>query len=234
MLPSMESLKNIFPDHFVYFMPRDIVSGDFYWVHQNNHKIYLAAADCTGHGVPGAFVSLLGISYLNEIIQKNNKASASEVLEELRIRIKSSLQHTGKMNAPKDGMDIAFSIIDMKNKKLQFSGAYNPLIIIRDSQFIKLPGDKMPIGFHTKEYDFSNHTFDLKANDQLYMFSDGFMDQFGGTNGRKFLRSNFEKLLYSIKDKPMNYQKEIMDDTFNNWKGNRKQIDDILAMGVKI
>ena len=263
MLPNRKILEKNFAAHFVFYLPRDIVSGDFYWFKTVNQYQIIAVADCTGHGVPGAFVSMLGISLLNEIVRRKEITRASQVLDQIRGHIKNSLQQTGKTDEQKDGMDIALCVINSKTKFLQFAGANNSLILItnnelrienENSKILKyqktrtdlshlnenrkilttIKPDKQPIGIHIREKSFTNHEIELNENDILYMFSDGFSDQFGKDKKQKFLISNFRKLLISISEKPMNEQEKILSKTFDEWKGNSKQLDDVLVMGVKI
>lgn len=241
ILPPNEVMDKILPDHFVLFKPRDIVSGDFYWITQKENKIIVAAADCTGHGVPGAFMSMLGIAYLNEIVNKMmvNKhiysLQANEILNELRNYVISSLHQTGKRGEATDGMDISLCIIDPEKKELQYAGAHNPLFIIRDNELIQIKGDKMPIGIHRRSNKkFTNHEIEYQEDDIIYMFSDGYTDQIGGEFRRKFNSSPFRQLLLEIKDEPMRRQQEVLGATIEDWKGDIEQIDDILVMGVKL
>jgi len=235
VLPPIEMYNDLFREYFILFRPRDIVSGDFYWMAEKDDIVYVAAADCTGHGVPGAFMSMLGISFLNEIVNKEDINTAADILNDLREHIMQALKQTGKANEAKDGMDIALSIIDRKHKKLQFAGAYNPLYLIRNGELIQYKANKMPIGIYFKKgVPFDNQELEIQENDILYMFSDGYMDQFGGEKGRKFMSKNFKKLLTSIADEPMQKQKDILDVRFDRWKAERPQIDDVLVLGIKI
>ncbi|MCK4664728.1 MAG: SpoIIE family protein phosphatase [Bacteroidales bacterium] len=240
VLPSKKQIEEILPEHFILFKPRNIVSGDFYWTRKVNKYIIIAVADCTGHGVPGAFMSMLGISFLNDIVRKQKITQANQVLEELRNQIKTTLDQTGKEDEAKDGMDIALCIIDTETNKLQYAGAYNPLYIIHnnqgveDTEIIQLSPNNQPIGTFPKEQPFNNKMIQLNKKDTLYMFSDGYIDQFGCDNKGKFQSKNFKKLLLDIHDKPMIEQKQFLEETFNKWKGNIEQIDDVLVMGIRI
>jgi serine phosphatase RsbU (regulator of sigma subunit)/ligand-binding sensor domain-containing protein len=235
ILPPGDYIKELFPQRFILYLPRDIVSGDFYWLTQKNNQIISVAADCTGHGVPGGFMSMLGIAFLNEIVNKNEVLHANEILNQLREQVISSLHQTGKMGEAQDGMDVSLYILDHKKKKLEFSGANNPLIIIRDNEIIEIKGDKMPIGIHYRaEEPFSNHKVELREGDVVYSFTDGYPDQFGGRKGKKFLSKNFKELLLKIHDKPMNKQRDILEQTLIEWQGSFERVDDILVMGVKI
>jgi serine phosphatase RsbU (regulator of sigma subunit) len=235
ILPSEEFAKEFLPEHFILFRPRDIVSGDFYWMTKKDNLLVLIAADCTGHGVPGAFMSMLGVSFLNEIVNRHNVTTASEILNSLRTDIKKTLGQEGKEGEAKDGMDIALCILDLENMKMQYSGAYNPLYLFRNNEFIEVKADRMPIGIYIKEKDsFTNNEIDLQKGDVFYIFSDGFQDQFGGEDGQKFKTKNYKKLLLEIHQKPMAEQREILDSTVDTWRGEWEQVDDIIIMGIRV
>ena len=234
ILPTGELFEKYFADFFVLFKPRDIVSGDFYWTKKANNYLIFAAADCTGHGVPGAFLSMLGISFLNEIARMEEIKTSAQMLEELRFRVKISLHQTGNKTESKDGMDIALCVINTKTNVLQYAGAYNPLYIIRNNKLIETKATRSPIGIFIKEKPFVNNEIQLQENDIIYIFSDGFIDQFGEENGRKFTSKKFKALLLSNAYKPMPEQQQILDREFENWRGNVKQIDDVLVVGVKV
>jgi ligand-binding sensor domain-containing protein/serine phosphatase RsbU (regulator of sigma subunit) len=236
VLPPLENFENQLGEYFVYFKPRDIVSGDFYYLNTKNNKIIIAAADCTGHGVPGAFMSLLGIAFLNQIINELPvQFNAATILNSLRKEIKNSLRQTGKEGEAKDGMDISLCILDKDLKELDYAGAYNPLILIRNNEIVKYNADKMPIGIFIKENEsFSNNRISVEKGDMLYLFSDGFQDQFGGPYKRKFLPKNLYNLLLNNSDKPLKKQIEIIDATFRHWKDDEPQVDDILIIGFKV
>ncbi len=223
-----------FVEYFIFWNPRDVVSGDFYWLKTTEKNILIAVADCTGHGVPGAFMSVLGISLLNEIIRRKDLFKASETLEFLRKNIKISLKQDGNEKEQKDGMDMAFCVISKNRKTLQFAGANNPLFIIRDKKLIEYKPVRNPVGVYIKEKPYKNHTISLKKNDQIYMFSDGFVDQFSEKTKEKFKSKPFKELLVSISSKSMEDQKKLIEKTFYNWKGNHKQVDDVLVTGFKI
>ncbi len=240
VIPNAAIIHEHFNDSFISYHPRDIVSGDFYWFVQKENLFILAAADCTGHGVPGAFMSMLGVAYLNEIINKAavnvhiSTLNADNILNQLRDKVISSLHQTEKKGEPKDGMDIALCIIDTEQKTLEFAGAYNPALIIRKNEIIELKGDKMPVSFHKrKDIPFSKQSLKLEAGDCIYLFSDGFIDQFGGPYKRKFLIKNFKELLLNIYQRPMQEQKTMIEQEFSSWKGNLPQVDDVLVMGIR-
>ncbi len=233
-LPNEDFIKSILPEHFILFQPRDIVSGDYYWLSQIENKTVVAVADCTGHGVPGAFMSMLGISLLNQMVKENRIMHANEILEEMRRSVKKSLRQD-EDSENKDGMDMVLMIFDFENLILEYSGAYNPLYIFQDNQFIEIQADRMPIGVYVKdERPFTNHTFQLKKGDAVYAFSDGYVSQSGGETNRKFMSKQFKELLNNIHPKPMSEQKDILVDKLEKWQGNHEQIDDILVMGIRI
>ncbi len=235
ILPLQDHFARAFSDHFILFKPRDIVSGDFYWIAEDKDKLFFTAADCTGHGVPGAFMSMLGIASLNEIFgNENNHLTANRILELLREKIKFSLHQTGKEGENKDGMDMALCIFHKKKNILEYAGAYNPLYLIRDGELIEYKADRMPIGiYHVEKEHFTNHEIAIKKDDLFYIFSDGFADQFGGPAQTKFKSANMKKLLLEISNKPMDEQKYILEERFNKWKGDLDQIDDIIFIGIK-
>lgn len=235
VLPSDEFAQEILPEHFILFRPRDIVSGDFYWMTKRDNQLVLIAADCTGHGVPGAFMSMLGVSFLNEIVNRHEITEASAILNSLRTDIKKTLGQEGKEGEAKDGMDIALCIVDLEKMKMQYAGAYNPLYLYRNNELMEVKADRMPIGIYIKEKDsFTNNEIDLQKGDVFYLFSDGFQDQFGGEDGSKFKTKNFKKLLLEIHQKPMAQQREILDKRIDEWRGKWEQVDDIIVMGVRV
>ncbi len=235
IMPIRELMGKIFPDYFLFFRPRDVVSGDYYWAAQKGNKSVVVAADCTGHGVPGAFMSMLGISNLNEIVLKQGMDKASDILNELRSNLKYTLSQTGAAGEQRDGMDMALCIIDRDAAEVQYAGAYNPLYLIRNGEFLEYKADKMPVGIHVgQEKNFTNHVIPLEEGDMLYIFSDGYVDQFGGEDNSKFKTKPFKQLLTEIASLPTNQQKEILITTHDKWKGDENQIDDILVIGIRI
>jgi serine phosphatase RsbU (regulator of sigma subunit) len=235
LLPKSHAIKRHFPEHFLLFEPRDIVSGDFYWLLRRKDLLYFAIGDCTGHGVPGAFLSILGISFLNQIVDRNDNITAADVLNHLREHIMKALQQTGVEHEQKDGIDMALCVIDQKTQQLQFAGAFNPLYVIKNSnRLIEVPGDKMPIGIAAEvEIAFKNHIIDLESGDMIYMFSDGFVDQFGGKEGKKYKYRPFRNLLLTISSLPMAEQKTRLLSALNEWKGTLPQLDDITIFGFR-
>jgi serine phosphatase RsbU (regulator of sigma subunit)/Tfp pilus assembly protein PilF len=230
-----ETLLSRLSDHFILYKPRDIVSGDYYWMTQKDGNTVVVAADCTGHGVPGALMSMLGISFMNEIINKNDMIQPNEILNKLRENVVNSLHQKGVEGEAQDGMDLSLCIINHEKTKLQFAGAYNPLYLIRDDVLIEYKPDKMPIGIYKDKTDsFTNHEIDIQTGDVFYLLTDGYVDQFGGPKAKKFMVKKFKDLLLEIYKKNMKEQKEILSNIFDEWKGNINQIDDILVMGIRI
>ncbi len=239
LLPPDTFISEILNDYFIYYKPRDIVSGDFYWIKKIKNTVIFAVADSTGHGVPGAFMSMLGIAFLNETVTEDfyesDNCTAALILDGLREKIKISLRQTGTDDTAKDGMDMAIVLIDTDDLTMQFAGAYNPLYIVRKGKLTEVQADKMPVGVYLKDSrKFTNKRAALQPGDILYMFSDGYYDQFGQESGRKFMKKRFRELLEEISLKPMKEQYEILDKTFKEWKGNTEQSDDILVVGVKL
>ncbi len=236
MLPTLVSIQKTFPESFVLYKPRDIVSGDFYWFEQIDNKAIFTAADCTGHGVPGAFMSLIGNDLLNEIVSARKITEPEKILQELHLGVVKSLKQ--EQNQIRDGMDIALCSVDLENLVLEFAGAKNPLIYIRNGEMQKIKGDTMPIGGSEKEGEriFTKHSFSINnhAEHTFYIYSDGYQDQFGGPKGKKFMSKRFRNLLLEIHQKPMPEQERILDQTINEWMNGYEQIDDILVIGFKI
>jgi serine phosphatase RsbU (regulator of sigma subunit) len=227
-------LKKRLSDYFVLFKPRDKVSGDFYWWREIEGHLLITAADCTGHGVPGGFMSMLGISFLREIIVKEYMTHPGVILRKLRKEIINVLKQKGESGEQKDGMDMALISIDIETKMMQFSGANNPLYLIRDGELIEYKGDKMPIAIYEKMDKFSTLDIQLQTGDQIFLSSDGYPDQFGGPKGKKFKYKPFKQLLLDNSSKPMSEQLEILDKNFIDWKGHLEQIDDVVVLGIKI
>lgn len=261
LLPPEHMLANHDLDHFILFRPRDIVSGDFYWFGENKGKIFIVAADCTGHGVPGAFMSMLGISFLDEIVIKSGISETNKILDALRNHVITSLRQTGKSmdESTKDGMDLAMVAIDEKTHDIQYSGAYNPLYAIRkltndekariskgmeletergtiyndEHLLYQIRADHMPIGISEKDHKFTSSVINEQGA-TIYLFSDGYVDQFGGPMGKKFMSRNFKKLLLDIQHLSMDKQRERLNDELISWMGDISQIDDILVIGIRI
>ncbi|HDP76499.1 MAG TPA: tetratricopeptide repeat protein [Bacteroidales bacterium] len=253
VLPRNQQISTLLRDHFVFYQPKNIVSGDFFWVTKlTDGRVAIAAADCTGHGVPGAFMSMLGITLLKELTATQHFENAADILSRLRRLVIASLNPAETDNDSHDGMDMGMLIIDRKKMEAHYAGAYFPLLIIRDSSLqappkhskpitangktlYEIKGDKMPIGHHIiEEQMFTNHVLAIFENDQFYMLSDGYSDQFGGPKNSKFMMVNLKKLLLDIHHLPLNTQQGILQEKFYEFKGNEKQVDDILIMGFRI
>jgi len=235
ILPPVTHLSDQLSDHFILFKPRDIVSGDFYWTTQLGNKIFIAVADCTGHGVPGAFLSVLGISSMNEITKQNGGLRASEILEKLREFVIKSLHQTGSKGEAQDGIEIALCILDTKKLSLEYAGANRPLYVVSGDSVQHIKPDRMPIGIYDhKVKPFTNHNVKFKKGDSIYLFSDGYVDQLGGPLRKTFRSRKFRRLLLDIREKSMSDQKNILTDTLEAWQGEVEQIDDILVLGIRI
>ena len=235
ILPPKRYIESLFPSSFVLFKPKDIVSGDFYWMNKIGSKHIFAAVDCTGHGVPGAFMSLVGANGLNAAVKEHRLQSPGKILDDLNNYASESLYKQGDENAVRDGMDIAICSIDYKKMLLEYSGAYNPLYVVRNNEIVITKGDKFAIGsFNPYTKSFSTHKIPLMVGDIIYVFSDGDADQFGGIKGKKFMYKQFRETLLSIKDLSMEDQKSALDQKIETWKGSYEQVDDILIIGVQI
>lgn len=236
LLASDTLLTNHLPEYFILYKPKDIVSGDFYWADvAPGGKFLMLTGDCTGHGVPGAFMSLLNISIMHELTFGRNLSRPDQLLNTQRDAIVMALNPEGTDEISKDGMDCVLCSYDFENKKLQFACANNPLLIVRDKQIIEFKPDKQPIGLHEgPKADFTLHEVQLQAGDVIYTFTDGYADQFGGPKGKKFKLSHLKEKLLAISDKSLSEQKDILERTFESWKGDLEQIDDVLIIGVRI
>ncbi len=234
LLTEQNSIKKIIPDHFIFYKPKDIVSGDFYWAKKVNDYTVIAAADCTGHGVPGAFMSVLGISLLNEIIRRKNIKKASQTLEVLRYELKESLNQSKKDYSYYNGMDIALCVIDHDKKIIEYAGANAPLYMLRNNKLIEYKPTRNPIGLTPIEIPCQNNEIEYESDDIFYLFSDGFMDQFGGDEGKKFRSRRFKHMLLELHDKPFDIQKKIIELNLKKWMNNSfEQVDDIMIFGFK-
>ncbi len=253
VLPNKEYMDEIMPEYFVFFKPRDIVSGDFYWVKEVQDHLVIVGADCTGHGVPGAFMSMLGITLLSNLIGDRCFNTPGAILDQLRLQIKELLVQERNGEAQKDGMDMVVAILNKTTRELHYSGANNPLYLVRnkvhlqekelescqsmdneDFQLFDLKGDKQPVGVHWVETDFTSRTIKLHKQDTIYIFSDGIVDQYGGKNRKKYKSVNFKKLLLSIQEETLDKQKQLVEDTFETWRGDHEQIDDVCVIGIRV
>jgi serine phosphatase RsbU (regulator of sigma subunit) len=235
LMPNPLIFKERLKDHFILFLPRDIVSGDFYYAFSTKQKICIAAGDCTGHGVPGALMSILGISFLNEILQADLNMNANRILNRMREKIMKALNQTGRGHETQDSIDIGLCIIDKVNGELQFSGANRPLIMIRNGELTEFKPDKMTLGIAPlKEASFTNNCIVTKPGDSFYLFTDGFADQFGEITDKKFKYKHFKRIVHSFEVFPMTQQKQRLESAFNEWKGKTQQVDDVLVIGFKL
>jgi serine phosphatase RsbU (regulator of sigma subunit) len=235
LMPDAGILKSLFKDYFVFFLPKDIVSGDFYYTFSSRQQLCIAAGDCTGHGVPGALLSILGISFLNEILQLRGDLKANRVLNRMREKVKKALHQTDERSETKDSIDISFCIFDSSTGKLQYSGANRPMIRVRNGLLTEFKPDKMTIGLAPLvEHSFANQIIDTLPGDTFYMFSDGFSDQFSELTDKKFKYKQLKLLIESIAGLSLSRQKEYLENTFNEWKGNYQQIDDVLIFGFQL
>lgn len=232
LIPSLELFSDKL-EHFVLYKPLAIVSGDFYWVSTKDNLQVIIAADCTGHGVPGAFMSMLGVALLNEIVNEKNIFMPEQILNRLREEVIKSLKQVPDEESVKDGMDAAVCTIDFNNNVLYYSGANCPLYLIRGTELIHYRADKMPVAIHYKMQPFTLNTIELQKGDAFYIFSDGYADQFGGPAQKKFMTGKLKETLLEIASKPMLEQGEILDRIFEEWKGDNPQVDDVTLIGVR-
>jgi len=232
LIPSLELFSDKL-EHFVLYKPLAIVSGDFYWVSTKDNLQVIIAADCTGHGVPGAFMSMLGVALLNEIVNEKNIFMPDQILNRLREEVIKSLKQVPDEESVKDGMDAAVCTIDFNNNVLYYSGANCPLYLIRGTELIHYRADKMPVAIHYKMQPFTLNTIELQKGDAFYIFSDGYADQFGGPAQKKFMTGKLKETLLEIASKPMLEQGEILDRIFEEWKGDNPQVDDVTLIGVR-
>jgi len=236
LLSGDETWNDISPEHFILFKPKDVVSGDFYWAHATDTICLWAVADCTGHGVPGAFMSMIGNSFLNEIVVERGIFETDQILNLLRNKIINALEQKGSSTKQRDGMDIALCMWDKRNNTLHYSGANNPVWIVKgNDSVVELKPDKMPIGYYTEELKpFSIQQIQLEKEDIVYSFSDGYPDQFGGPKGKKYKYKQMQEKFVSIHKETLLTQKEMLDIEFESWKNNLEQIDDVCLVGVKV
>ncbi|MFW5644834.1 MAG: two-component regulator propeller domain-containing protein [Bacteroidota bacterium] len=239
MLNTPKIFKKYLPESFILHKPKDIVSGDFYWISQQGEKVYVAAVDCTGHGVPGAFMSVIGFELFRKIVNAQNLKDPGEVLDALNDNFQEIFGIENDISL-RDGMDLAFCEIEKKKMRLKYAGAFNPLYLIRDNKLMEVKGDRMSIGadndpriLNAVEKKFTSHTIDLQESDMIYLFSDGYADQFGGPEGKKFKYRRFRHLLLTVHQLPMEKQKEFLNESIEDWRGEIDQIDDILVIGIK-
>lgn len=234
LLPDNGSLKELIPEHFVLFMPKDVVSGDFYWFAQVGDAVIIVGADCTGHGVPGALISMLGLTYLDEIVKTNGILSPASILDELRARIINALQQEGRANEVRDGMDVVALTLYPARQELFFAGAKNPLYVVAGEEIVVHKGNRFAVSFSDEILPFTEHHISLDKGSMVYLFSDGFPDQFGGPNNKKYKYKPFREFLYSINREPTDVQHRKLRQELDEWIGDNPQIDDILVMGIRV
>jgi serine phosphatase RsbU (regulator of sigma subunit) len=237
IMPSVAHFKKYLPDSFLLYMPKDIVSGDFYWVNETKNKLFVAVVDCTGHGVPGAFMSIIGIELLRTITNNQGVNDAAEILNRLNVGIiqtfkKDIYEEEGLV---KDGMDVAFCVIDKENNILQYAGAFSNLYLVRDSKITEIKGDRYSVGMgnEPEKQRFSSHYIPIQPDDMVYIFTDGYADQFGGPENKKYKFRRFRHLLLNIHMLPLETQRQYIEDSILEWKGKNEQVDDILIIGIK-
>jgi serine phosphatase RsbU (regulator of sigma subunit) len=235
ILPSAETVNEILPEHFILYEPKDIVSGDFYWVSKHESKFMVAAIDCTGHGVPGALLSIVGHNAINQSVNEMGITKPSEVMDSMNTIIKKIL-HQDKGSDIRDGMDMALCTFDSSNNTLEYCGANNPIYIISEGKLNVIKASKLTVGSLQEDVVSKpeNHSIPMKKGESFYIFSDGYADQFGGKDNKKFKTSKMQELLVSLKDKAMPEQKRIIRETFISWRGSNEQVDDVLVIGVRI
>jgi len=236
IMPPNDLVKKALPESFILYLPRDVVSGDFYFVEQVENEVVFAAVDCTGHGIPGALISVIGFNYLHRAVVENGISIPSEILEFLDVGVNERLRQTDNASGVNDGMELSLCNLNLKTKLLQYSGAYNPLYIVSNDEIKVVKGDKLEIGVNSDGIadNYTNHTIQLKEGDCVYLFSDGYADQFGGPKGKKFMYKQLRETLVKINNRSMSEQKKILESVFQNWRGEEDQVDDVLVMGVRV
>ena len=234
LIPSASFFQKHFRESFILFLPRDIVSGDFYYIHQSNDRTWVVLADCTGHGVPGALMSMIGLQTIDRIIKTGECRQPSEILNVLNREVDSIIhREEGFSPGIKDGMDIAVCLVDRTRNELHFSGAFLPLYMIRKGKLIEKKGDKHFIGSSMPHISYTNHVISMEEGDNYYMLSDGYSDQFGGAENKKFMNRRVRYLLVNIHEYSLSDQRDILEDNFTSWKGQNQQIDDVLLIGFR-
>jgi len=234
ILPDVEKIKNAFKDAFVLYQPKDVVSGDYYFFYQRGNKAFVAAVDCTGHGVPGALMSFIANGALKEVIIKKGVEEPSEILYALDEELFLALNKSKDGVVSLDGMDVAIGVFDFVEQTFSYAGAFRPVLVVRDNELIEMEASRYPIGFYADvQKVFSTKTIDIKQNDAFYFFTDGYCDQFGGERKKKFNRKQFKELLLSAQDMEMSEQEAYLQYVLLNWRQEEPQVDDILVMGIK-
>ncbi|MFT5665861.1 MAG: serine phosphatase RsbU (regulator of sigma subunit) [Vicingaceae bacterium] len=236
ILPPESYVRKLLPDSFIFYKPKDMVSGDFYWLGASEDEVYFAAVDCTGHGVPGAFMSIIGYNQLKQALITTNNGTPAEILDHLNVGVSETLHQKDENSTSKDGMDVAICCLNHKTKELQYAGAFNPLYLLRGGDIIQTKGDKFPIGsfLDGETPNFTNNIIQLLEGDILYIFSDGYADQFGGPKGKKMMYKKFRDTLIANSHKDLSVQKDLLRDHLSDWMGDEEQVDDIIVIGVKV
>jgi serine phosphatase RsbU (regulator of sigma subunit) len=235
ILPPDLYVKKILPESFILYKPKDIVSGDFYWFYQRKEQVLFAAVDCTGHGVPGAFMSLVGSNAINQAVKEHEITEPARVLNDINKLSSEALNKGIDKNSLRDGMDISFCALNTETLELQFAAANNPLYLIRKGKLTQVAADPFAIGgFEPGTKTYTNKTLQLEKGDSIYIFSDGYADQFGGMKGKKFMYKQFRDMLLEISSMAMSEQRKYLDETIENWRGTFEQVDDMLVIGVRV
>jgi sigma-B regulation protein RsbU (phosphoserine phosphatase) len=234
IIPVESRFNAFFKESFVLFKPKDIVSGDFYWIIEHNSHIYYVTADCTGHGVPGGFMTMMGISFIEDIIENNHNIDAAEILNILRDKIITTMRQTTIGQENKDGMDVTLCKVNLSTLEMNYAAANNSFYIMRDNELLEFKADKQPCGFFPEQKPFTSHSIKLQKDDYIYTFTDGYADQFGGPKGKKFMYKQFENLLVKNHKETAEFQKQELLNSLTSWMGKAEQVDDILVIGIKI
>jgi serine phosphatase RsbU (regulator of sigma subunit) len=234
LLPSELYFSEHFKESFIYLKPKDIVSGDFYWIGDKGDKVFVVAADCTGHGVPGALMSMIGIEIIEKTISDDNIEIPSKILAVLNKGLEKTFSREKNIGTIiRDGMDIGLCVIDKKRRNIKYAGAFFPLYLVRNNSLTEIKGDKIIIGMNPEDLPYTDHELQLFEDDILYIFSDGYVDQFGGTENKKFMYRRFRYLLLKIHRFPVKAQKSILEETIKTWMGKNEQVDDIMVIGFR-
>ncbi|MCX6311904.1 MAG: SpoIIE family protein phosphatase [Bacteroidetes bacterium] len=235
ILPPSVFVNRLLPESFILFKPKDIVSGDFYWMYEKENRVFVSAVDCTGHGVPGAFMSIVGNNMLNQIVKERPGLNAGQMLDELNILAGKTINQHSEEGAVRDGMDMTLCIFDPITRMMDMAGANNSLYLFRQGELKEYKADKIPIGYvEGNSRSFTNHSIQLEVGDTIYLFSDGYADQFGGPKGKKFMVGQFRTFLNQIHKLPLAEQMQTLDSTIEHWRGNLEQVDDILVIGFRV
>lgn len=234
ILPNIHLFLDVFKDAFAFFQPKDVLSGDFYWFYRHNNSVYFAVGDCTGHGVPGALINMAANSFLQQIIKQRGVYNPAHIVKLLNQEMSSLLNNNRSVGQTYDGIDLGLCRFDLKSKKGHFCGAGRPLYLIRNNNLIEFDKGKSAVGYTPQKKTYDSVYFDLKKNDVFYLFSDGYTDQFGGQNVKKFNRKRFKTLLKNISELPLDKQEKELHFAFENWKGKQEQIDDVCVLGIRI